>query len=536
MKKRKLYYLLALLPVVYLLLLIFLYLAEAGQPDSRIQTFGDVLWYSIVTLSTVGYGDLTPVTSIGRIISTIFLVLSTGIMVTIVGATFSFLTGEAFPLFRLRRQKFRNWYYFADYGMESVTMAQNIYQDDPESVIIFGEKPGEQDETVDFPCYYLQTPLGLIVSCKEDKGKPVNVFFMRENDIGSNSRALNIDRLPVNVYARTSNGQDALSSSINCFHSYECCARQYWRSHPLLLRERQIVMIGFGNYGQNLLERAILTNIIAADQQITYHIYGDSRSFLAMHNHLDCMFNVVEDPIIDGSPVPAQANLRSGRDTLVFHQTPWESAHEILRQADRIILCMDDEPAGWDAYWNLQRYYHTHGSIDLRSSREMPGIRIFGSNNDIYTPGQILRRHLNQSAIAMNDIYRKAHQGNALGWDDLSDFMRQSKIAAADHVLMKIRILLQDDTITEVTPELLSDAADRYRADIWDEKKLDAYRRIEHARWCRFYAFHNWEYGEVSDLDHQRLPMLRPYEELTDTETSHHDHAWRLLKELEEYN
>jgi voltage-gated potassium channel len=43
--------------------------AERGRPGANIQTFGDALWWAVVTISTVGYGDRYPVTTEGRLVA-----------------------------------------------------------------------------------------------------------------------------------------------------------------------------------------------------------------------------------------------------------------------------------------------------------------------------------------------------------------------------------------------------------------------------------------------------------------------------------
>jgi len=43
--------------------------AERDAPDASITTFGDALWWTITTISTVGYGDRYPVTLEGRLVA-----------------------------------------------------------------------------------------------------------------------------------------------------------------------------------------------------------------------------------------------------------------------------------------------------------------------------------------------------------------------------------------------------------------------------------------------------------------------------------
>jgi voltage-gated potassium channel len=53
-------------------------------------TFGDSLWWAIVTLTTVGYGDIVPETTAGRVIGVMIMVTGVGVLGVLAGSLASF--------------------------------------------------------------------------------------------------------------------------------------------------------------------------------------------------------------------------------------------------------------------------------------------------------------------------------------------------------------------------------------------------------------------------------------------------------------
>lgn len=58
---------------------------EDDAPGANITNASDALWYTIVTISTVGYGDEYPVTNAGRIVGAMIIVVGVGIFGTFTG-------------------------------------------------------------------------------------------------------------------------------------------------------------------------------------------------------------------------------------------------------------------------------------------------------------------------------------------------------------------------------------------------------------------------------------------------------------------
>ena len=142
-----------------------------------------------------------------------------------------------------------------------------------------------------------------------------------------------------------------------------------------------------------------------------------------------------------------------------------------------------------------------------------------------------MKDELNHRARLMNDIYNES-AANPVGWEDLSPFLRQSNIAAADHLIVKARFLLEEEEMTELTAEDCRRAYIRFR-ELY-ETQADLLQKTEHRRWMRFHQMYNWQYAPVRDNALRRHPLLLPYEQLSVPEQRKDAYAWEMLGRLGE--
>jgi voltage-gated potassium channel len=70
---------------------------ESASPDANITTGGDALWWAVVTITTVGYGDKFPVTLGGRITAVFVMVAGVGIIGALASILSSLLVSPAAP-------------------------------------------------------------------------------------------------------------------------------------------------------------------------------------------------------------------------------------------------------------------------------------------------------------------------------------------------------------------------------------------------------------------------------------------------------
>ena len=128
---------------------ISLHLLEAGANESM-ANISDALWWALATVTTVGYGDITPVTDAGRIIGGILMVIGMFTLALFAGlVSTTILT----VMFRLREEQFRmsghvNHLIICGYDAGSRLLLDAVVEelgDDAPEIILFarGERPND---------------------------------------------------------------------------------------------------------------------------------------------------------------------------------------------------------------------------------------------------------------------------------------------------------------------------------------------------------------------------------------------------------
>ena len=70
-----------IIAVLTLAIIAFGYIFYIAEPD--IKTFGDGIWWALVTVTTVGYGDITPATTLGRFVAGTLMFFGLGLIATV---------------------------------------------------------------------------------------------------------------------------------------------------------------------------------------------------------------------------------------------------------------------------------------------------------------------------------------------------------------------------------------------------------------------------------------------------------------------
>lgn len=81
-------------PLILYTAALSIYEAERYADGSNITSFGDAVWWSIASVTTVGYGDKFPVTPDGRLVATFLMVIGIGLFSALTALLASWVMGD----------------------------------------------------------------------------------------------------------------------------------------------------------------------------------------------------------------------------------------------------------------------------------------------------------------------------------------------------------------------------------------------------------------------------------------------------------
>ena len=469
--------------------------AESARPDALIDSLPKALWYSIVTMTTVGYGDLYPLTAAGRGIGALFLLVGVGLLALLIGLTVSLLTGRLLPRLRLWLSRRRRWYVFAGDGEAARTLAEGL----TDGLAIFCEAEGS------VPGLRVALPPQALFALPFAGAGERCLFCVGPDAAANEHLALALAGAPARVFCRSDAPGERLPENVTAFSEYECAARLYWQSRPWKPSGERVALLGDGRYAAALLEQALLT----APPGCAVEAFGSWGPWRRLHWAL--------------------ADWPGLGPELRFSDEDWRARQASLRDADRVVICGDDREANREILSQLRRYCPTAGRVDALCETGFMDAGGFGAASELYTPELVMKQALDARARQLHDLYC-AQTGGGPAWERLTEFKRASNRAAADHLLTKLRLLLPELEPTAVTPEACAWAADRFEAATPAQR--ERYRAIEHDRWVLFHALNNWRYAGTRNDDAREHPMMTPYERLDEAERRKDDNPWLLLRAL----
>ncbi len=471
--------------------------AAGSLPDSeRIDSLPKAVWYSLVTLSTVGYGDLYPHTAAGRVIGVLFLLLSTGLLALLIGLVVSSITGRALPELILWWNRRKPWYIFSSDNDASRVLAANFQ----EGVVVFC---GKSVSRTGISIY--RTPLELFSMRFSEDGERF-LFAMDEDSLENEKIAMELYSRRIQIYCRSDGLDEKLPVNVTQFSEYECCARLYWQSRPWDILGEHVVMVGSDQYAQSLA----IQGLLSAPPGCTLGLLGDWDEWLSIHRVL-----------AENNDLPVR---------LSFYGKEWYSQEECLRDAGRLILCADRMEDNRRIQLKLQQYYAIPGKIDVLSTPAFQDVYYFGSAETLFTPELVMKQILNRRAKQLHELYRSKASYPVPEWEELPSFVKLSNLAAADHILTKLRILIPEMDIRDVNREACAMASSRYKA--LSDVERERFRLIEHERWMLFYMIYNWKYAMVRDNARREHPLMVRYDMLSESEREKDDNAWEQIAML----
>jgi voltage-gated potassium channel len=185
---------------------VLIYVMEANNPDSPINTLFDAIYWSIVTISTVGYGDVTPITSEGRFVAMIVITAGIAVLAFTTSLVVSAFTERLDSIREVKTiediSKLKKFYLICGYEHIAKELAKKLHN--KKNMIVLDADPLRVEEAKKDGLIALNYDPGSIESYKKlniDFTKQVKaILCLRENDVDNVYTALTVRSISKEIY------------------------------------------------------------------------------------------------------------------------------------------------------------------------------------------------------------------------------------------------------------------------------------------------------------------------------------------------
>ena len=320
--------------LIYLLVVGFIYYAEHDHKDSNITTLPEAFWYSVVTLTTVGYGDFYPVTPWGKTVGLLFLLGSVGV----IGYLISQLTGQVNQYLERKRlgllgTSFSNhilvigWDKFGRHVVDEVIHSGQrvaIITNSKDDVDLIYEVYSRQKVFVLFTDYSNLEAFG-----KANVSQAATVFVNFDDDTEVLIYVLNLKKLYPDLNYVVSLTNPSLRET------FQSAGVRYVVSQTEIA-SRLVASYTFEPDVAELAESLMTTAFAGEDYDLLEYLVTEQNPYVG-HDYLDAFVDLKKrhDSVLVG------INQRQADGSRVLHKNPSQGI--IIREHDYLVLICDGE-------------------------------------------------------------------------------------------------------------------------------------------------------------------------------------------------
>ncbi|MBN2545072.1 MAG: NAD-binding protein, partial [Spirochaetes bacterium] len=138
--------------LIIILTMSLFYIFEKKANPEKLKNLLDSFYYTITTLATVGYGDITPLTYLGKIIAIISMIFGVILVATVTGKFSSFLIDQQFRRGKglLKLKKLQDHFIICGWKNDFEKIIEEIIETNPEfdisDIVLINNSPAEQME------------------------------------------------------------------------------------------------------------------------------------------------------------------------------------------------------------------------------------------------------------------------------------------------------------------------------------------------------------------------------------------------------